>query len=78
MKEKRKKGRATAEIQGNDLVVRIPLEQKLLKSQSGKTLIVASTFGPQLVEAKIREQLLRINLTAYVYPNNFDSETPLY
>jgi len=43
----------TATIEGNDLVIRVPLNPTPVLSASGKTLVVASNHGNQKTEATV-------------------------
>lgn len=56
-----------ATIEGKDLVIRIPLQQPT-PSSSGKTLVVASTHGNQVSEAKVDGKPVTIGLNAYIKP----------
>lgn len=57
----------TVEIKGNKLCIEIDLE-KPMPSASGKTLVIASTRGNAVTEAKIDGKPITIGLNAYVYP----------
>jgi len=53
-------------IEGNDLVIRVPLMETPQLSSSGKSLIVASTDGPQMTNLRVEGRPLRISVTATV------------
>lgn len=57
----------TVEIKGDKLCIEIDL-QKPTPSASGKTLVVASTRGNVVTEAKIDGKPVTIGLNAYIYP----------
>lgn len=57
----------TVEIKGDKLCIEIDL-QKPTPSASGKTLVVASTRGNVITEAKIDGKPITIGLNAYIYP----------
>ena len=52
-------------IEGNELVVRIPL-QAPTRSASGKTLVVASSRGNQETTAEINGKKITVGLNAYI------------
>jgi hypothetical protein len=54
-----------AEIKGNELVIRIPL-QAPAPSASGKTLVVATTRGNVKTAAQIEGKPITIGLNAYI------------
>ena len=57
------------ELKGNNLVITIPCEQKNPRpSKSGKTLVVASTYGNITTDVKIKGKPVKIGLNAYI-PN---------
>ena len=55
-----------AEIDGEDLVVRVPLNQPPQNSVSGKTLVVASTHGNRETDIEVMGQKVKIGLNAYI------------
>ena len=57
----------TATIEGNELVVRLPLETPK-PSSTGKTLVVASSHGNKATEAEVNGQKIVVGLNAYIYP----------
>ena len=57
----------TVEIKGDKLCIEIDL-QKPTPSASGKTLVVASTRGNVVTEAKIDGKPITVGLNAYIYP----------
>jgi len=54
-----------ATIDGNELVIRIPLQDPA-PSRSGKTLVVASSRGNVQTQAKIDGRPITVGLNAYV------------
>jgi hypothetical protein len=56
----------TARIEGNKLVVEVPLNATPVSSSSGKTLVVASTHGNKVTEAKVNGKNVVIGLNAYI------------
>lgn len=54
-----------ATIEGNELVVRIPLE-KPRPSSSGKTLVVASSGGGKSTSAQVGGKTVSVNLSAWI------------
>ena len=61
----------TAAIEGNELVVRVPLNPVPVPSKSsGKTLIVASTHGNKPSDAEVNGQKVTVSVNAYIYPPN--------
>ena len=55
------------EIKDNKLLIEIDLE-KPTPSSSGKTLVVASTHGNIVTDAKVDDKPLTIGLNAYIKP----------
>lgn len=56
-----------ATIEGNDLVIRVPLNPTPVLSASGKTLVVASSHGNQKTEAIVNGQPVIVGVNAYVF-----------
>jgi hypothetical protein len=58
----------SAKIEGNELVIRVPMNPTPMPSKSsGKTLIVASSHGNQETEAEVNGQKVRVGVNAYIY-----------
>ena len=55
-----------ATIEGNELVIRLPLNKSPVPSSSGKTLVVASTHGNRTTEAVINGQPIIVGVNAYI------------
>ena len=55
-----------ATIEGNELVIRLPLNKSPVPSSSGKTLVVASTHGNRTTEAVINGQPVIVGANAYI------------
>jgi hypothetical protein len=58
----------TASIEGDYLVIRVPLNPTPVRSATGKTLVVASTHGNKQTEVEIQGQPVFLGLNAYIYP----------
>jgi hypothetical protein len=59
----------TVNIEGNELVIRLPILE-LTPSSSGKTLLVASSRGNQKTTAEINGQKVIVGFNAYIYNTN--------
>jgi len=57
----------TARIEGNELVIRVPLNPTPVLSASGKTLVVASSHGNQKTEATVNGQAVIVGVNAYIF-----------
>lgn len=55
-----------AEIEGSELVIRIPLNSPPVPSASGKTLVVASTRGNVRTDVAVDGKQVTIGLNAYI------------
>jgi hypothetical protein len=56
----------TAKIVRNKLVIEIPLNPTPVPSTSGKTLVIASTHGNKVTEAKVNGKSVVVGLNAYI------------
>lgn len=56
-----------ATIEGNELVIRIPMCEPRL-SGSGKTMVVATTSGNQVTTATVNGKAVVVGLNAYYKP----------
>jgi hypothetical protein len=56
-----------AAIEGNELVIRIPLNPTPTTSSTGKTLVVASRHGNQKTDAVVNGQQVIIGVNAYIH-----------
>ncbi len=56
--------RLSASIDGQFLVVRVPLEAEGTKTQSGKNILLASTHGNKSVA--IGDAVIKLGMSAYV------------
>ena len=56
----------TATIEGNELVIRVPLNPVPVVSGTGKSLVVASSHGNKQTEAKVNGQPVIIGVNAYI------------
>ena len=55
-----------ATIEGNELVIRLPLNKSPVPSVSGKTLVIASSHGNRTTEAVVQGQPVIIGVNAYI------------
>ena len=58
----------TAKIEGNELVIRLPLNPTPVRSTTGKTLVVASSHGNKPTAATINGQPVIVGVNAYLQP----------
>jgi hypothetical protein len=56
----------TAKFVGNKLVIEIPLNAVPVPSTSGKTLVVASTHGNKVTDARVEGRNVVVGLNAYI------------
>jgi hypothetical protein len=56
----------SAKIVGDELVLRIPLNAKPEKSASGKTLVVASTYGNKETDCVVDGKKVIVGVNAYI------------
>ena len=56
----------SAKIEGNELVIRLPLNPTPLPSATGKTLVVASSHGNKPTEAKVNGKPVVVGVNAYI------------
>ena len=56
----------SAKIEGNELVVRLTLNDKPERSASGKTLVVASTRGNKETECVVNGKKVIVGVNAYI------------
>lgn len=60
---------ASAKIDGKNLVITIPLNETPVASASGKTLVVASTHGNQVMQGVlVNGKPVTVGLNAYIKP----------
>ena len=55
-----------AKIVGTTLVIEIPLNAVPVSSGSGKTLVVASSHGNQVTQARVQGKNVVVGLNAYI------------
>ncbi len=55
-------------IEKGELVIRIPMAKTPQRSASGKTLVVASSHGSQVTEAKVDGCPIIVGINAYYKP----------
>lgn len=58
--------RLTATIEGDYLVIRVPMNAKPVPSSSGKTLVVASSHGNKQTEVEIQGKPVIVGVNAYI------------
>ncbi len=56
-----------ATIEGNELVIRVPLNATPVPSATGKTLVIASSHGNQKTDATVNGQPVIVGVNAYVF-----------
>lgn len=59
--------KAHVDIDGDELVIRIPMSNPPVPSETGKTLLVASTRGAYETDMLVMDQSLIVNVNAYIY-----------
>lgn len=55
-----------ATIEGTDLVIRVPLETKPAPSNSGKTILIASSHGNAETNLEVDGVKLTVGVNAYI------------
>jgi len=58
--------RVQAVIEGNELVIRLPLNPTPVLSATGKTLVVASSHGNQETTAQVNGHPVIVGVNAYI------------
>lgn len=56
----------SAKIEGNELVIRLPMNEKPERSASGKTLVVASTHGNRETDCVVAGKKVIVGINAYI------------
>jgi len=56
----------TAKVEGNELVIRVPLNPTPVASKTGKTLVVASSHGNKSTDATVDGKKVTIGVNAYI------------
>ena len=56
----------SAKIEGNELVMRLPLNDKPERSASGKTLVVVSTRGNKETDCVVNGKRVIVGINAYI------------
>jgi hypothetical protein len=59
----------TASIEGEFLIIRVPLNPSPIRSATGKTLVVASSHGNKETDVQIQGQPVFVGINAYIYPS---------
>jgi hypothetical protein len=57
----------TASVEGEYLVIRVPMNAKPTPSSTGKTLVVATSHGNKQTEVEIDGKPLFVGVNAYVH-----------
>lgn len=58
----------TASIEGEYLVIRVPLNPTPVRSATGKTMVVASSHGNKETEVEVQGKPVFVGVNAYIYP----------
>jgi hypothetical protein len=56
----------TAAIEGEYLVIRVPMNAKPVPSSTGKTLVVASSHGNKQTEVEVQGKPVIVGVNAYI------------
>ena len=56
----------SAKIEGDEMVIRVPMNEKPERSASGKTLVVASTHGNKETECIVQGKKVIVGVNAYI------------
>lgn len=56
----------SAKIEGDEMVIRVPLNEKPERSASGKTLVVASTHGNKETDCVVQGKKVIVGVNAYI------------
>ncbi|HEX4129876.1 MAG TPA: hypothetical protein VHZ24_07525 [Pirellulales bacterium] len=56
----------SAKIDGNALVIRVPMNEKIEQSATEKSLVVASTRGNKVTECVVPGKEMIVDLNAYI------------
>jgi hypothetical protein len=57
----------TASVEGEHLVIRVPLNARPVPSASGKTLVVATSHGNKQTEVEVQGKPVFVGVNAYVH-----------
>ena len=58
----------TATIEGEYLVIRVPMNPTPVRSATGKTMVVASSHGNKETEIEVQGKPVFVGVNAYIYP----------
>lgn len=64
-----------AKIRNGRLIVSVPMQEPTPSKSSGKTLVVASSRGPQESSVLVEGKPVYVNLNAYIYADTRDTTT---
>ncbi len=56
----------TASIEGEFLVIRVPMNSKPTPSSTGKTLVIASSHGNKQTEVEVQGKPVIVGVNAYI------------
>jgi hypothetical protein len=56
----------TAKVEGNEFVIRVPMQNPPTPSESGKSLVVASSHGNQATSVIIDGKPVTVGFNAYI------------
>lgn len=57
-------------VEGEMLVIRLPMRKNPTPSSTGKTLVVASTAGNKPTDIKVKGKTLTVGVNAYISAND--------
>jgi hypothetical protein len=60
----------TATIEGDFLVIRVPMNPKPVRSATGKSLVIASSRGNGRTELEVDGKPVFVGVNAYIFPGN--------
>jgi hypothetical protein len=58
----------TATVEGEYLVIKVPLNPTPVRSATGKTMVVASSHGNKETEVEVQGKPVFVGVNAYIYP----------
>ena len=58
----------TASVEGEFLVIRVPMNARPAPSSTGKTLVVASSHGNKQTEVQVQGKPVIVGVNAYIQP----------
>jgi hypothetical protein len=58
----------SASIEGDHLIIKVPLNPTPVRSATGKTMVVASSHGNKETEVEVEGKPVFVGVNAYIYP----------